>query len=208
MIHFIYADALSDHPVLQRTMFTDRARQFSERLKWSVRVDDDGFERDEYDDMNPLYVIAEANGRHSGSMRFLPTTGPIMVNDHFSHLAGDVRISSPLIWECTRFCVAPDAPRTTSAALMLAAAELGRRAYLSHSVAVFDARMVRVYRRMGWAPDILGSDGTGRDRISVGLWAFDEAPVAALAAQAGVEPARASDWYRTSFQKPKAALAG
>jgi N-acyl-L-homoserine lactone synthetase len=35
-----------------------------------------GQERDRYDDLNPLYVIwQEHDGRHAGSMRFLPTTG-------------------------------------------------------------------------------------------------------------------------------------
>ena len=64
-------------------------------------------------------------------MRFLPTTGDTMVNDHFCHLTGGVRIASPLIWECTRFCLAPEAPTGgSSAALMLG----GRRADARRSI--------------------------------------------------------------------------
>ena len=39
-------------------MFRDRASQFKTRLKWQVDVDENGFERDEYDALNPLYVMA------------------------------------------------------------------------------------------------------------------------------------------------------
>jgi acyl homoserine lactone synthase len=54
-------------------MFLDRAQQFQARLGWQVQVDVNGFETDEYDAMNPLYVIWQLpDGTHGGSMRFLP----------------------------------------------------------------------------------------------------------------------------------------
>ena len=60
--------------------------------------------------LNPLYIIWEdADGRHGGSMRIMPTVGRTMTNEHFLHLTDGVRIASPLIWECTRFCLAPGA---------------------------------------------------------------------------------------------------
>ena len=73
-------------------------------------------------------------------MRFLPTTGRTMVEDHFLHLTDGVAIKSPFIWECTRFCLAPDAGPNVSAALMLGGMELGLGAHLSHALGVFDAR--------------------------------------------------------------------
>ena len=42
---------------------------------------------------------------------------------------------------------------------MLAGLELGLAFHLSHAVGVFDARMVRIYRRLGWGPTILGENG-------------------------------------------------
>ena len=106
MIRYIYGNDLHKFPKLARTMFLDRADQFKTRLGWDVTVDDRGFERDAYDDENPLYVIWEnRDGSHGGSMRLLPTVGRTMVNDHFIHLTDGVRIESPLIWECTRFCL-------------------------------------------------------------------------------------------------------
>jgi len=54
--------------------------QFKERLKWDVTVSEEGFETDEYDEMNPLYMIYEMpDGSHGGSMRNLPTTGDTMI---------------------------------------------------------------------------------------------------------------------------------
>ena len=54
-------------------------------------------------------------------MRFLPTVGRTMINEQFSNLTDGVKIESPLIWECTRFCLAPQAPSRVAAALMLGA---------------------------------------------------------------------------------------
>ncbi len=89
MLRYVYGNDLTHYPKLRDTMFRDRADQFKTRLNWAVDVDGNGQERDEYDDLNPLYVIWETPaGSHGGSMRLLPATGPTMVNDHFGHLTG------------------------------------------------------------------------------------------------------------------------
>ncbi len=87
MLRYLYADQLHQRPKLRDTMFRDRADQFKARLGWDVTIDENGYERDAYDDLNPLYVIWEqADGTHGGSMRFLPTTGRTMVNEHFTDI--------------------------------------------------------------------------------------------------------------------------
>lgn len=200
MLRYLYADQLHNYPRLARGMFRDRARQFRDRLNWQVTVHEDGTERDEYDLLNPLYVIWEDNqGRHGGSMRFLPTTGDTMVNDHFKSLTDGVEIRSPLIWETTRFCLAPEAGSRVSAALMAAGMELGLGAGLSHAVGVFDARMIRIYRRIGWGPIILGTEGQGRDAISVGLWAFEPDIRPRLLLRAGISSEVSRAWYARAF---------
>ncbi len=196
MIRFLYASDLEAFPALRGGMFRDRAAQFRDRLNWDVTVDDRGRERDAYDAMEPLYVIWQrADGTHGGSMRFLPTTGDTMVNDHFLRLTQGVRIASPFIWECTRFCLAPGAEARVSAALMLGGLELGLRFGLSHAVGVFDARMVRVYRALGWSPALMGSEGG----VSVGLWAFEPELRAGLLGKAGVSGEVADWWVRRAF---------
>lgn len=204
MLRYLYADDLHHAPVLARTMFRDRATQFSDRLGWAVTVKD-GEERDDYDAINPLYVIwQDEQGRHGGSMRFLPTVGRTMVNDHFGHLTGGVRIESPLIWECTRFCLAPGAGPQVAAALMLAGGEILQGFGLRHFVGVFDARMVRIYRRIGAEPEVLGWQGATRDRIGVGLWHHSPAAAASVAAAAGLTLAQSRGWFDAGFGMPQA----
>ncbi len=198
MIRFFYGDQLCDYPRLRQSMFRDRAAQFSERLGWDVKVDDDGFETDEYDALNPLYVIARtAKGTHAGSLRFLPTSGRVMVNEHFLHLTNGVEIKSPLIWECSRFCLSgkQQSALGISARLLLAAGMLGRKSGVAHAVGVFDDRMIRIYKRLGWRPTIIGSSGKGADQVSVGLWDFENLPHRKLCAGAGLLPGEPEKWF-------------
>lgn len=206
MLRYIYGSQLGAHSALAAGMFRDRARQFRDRLRWDVTVDADGFERDDYDNRDPLYVIWQgADGQHGGSMRFLPTTGRTMVNDHFSHLIPGDPVSSTFIWECTRFCLAPGADGRVAAALMLAGGEIMRGFNVSQFVGVFDARMVRIYRMIGACPHVLGSSGKGRDKISVGLWSYDPADRVKVLARAGVSSQLSEHWYARSLgEKPHA----
>jgi len=200
MLRYIYGHDLHRHPRLARAMFRDRADQFRTRLGWDVQVDRTGEERDSYDALDPLYVIwEEADGSHGGSMRFLPTTGPVMVNDVFGHLTGGAPVTSPLIWECTRFCLSRGAKPHVAAALMLGGGEIMTGFGIRHFVGVFDARMVRIYRAIGSSPEVLGSEGEGRDRISVGLWDFSEEARVRVASRAGIAPETSRRWFEQSF---------
>ena len=200
MLRYVYAEDLHQFPKLADSMFRDRADQFKERLGWEVSVDENGYEKDQYDALNPLYVIWEMpDGTHGGSMRFLPTTGRTMINEHFTSAMGGGTVVSPLIWECTRFCLKRGAPAHVAAALMLGGGEIMRGFGISHFVGVFDERMVRIYRMIGSSPEVLGSEGVGRDRISVGLWDFSEDAQARVAARAGISPAQSRGWFEARF---------
>lgn len=205
MLRFLYGDDLHRHPRLAGSMFRDRAAQFFHRHGWAVTVDASGEEHDQYDALNPLYVIWERpDGLHGGSARFLPTTGQTMVADHFLHLTAGTAFRSPFIWECTRFCLAPggEGARIASA-LMLGGGELMRAFALTHFIGVFDAPMIRAYRAMGAVPDVLGT----RDGISAGLWRQAPETRAALAARAGIAVATAEDWFAQSLGAAPAARA-
>lgn len=200
MLRYIQGSDLHRFPLLQDSMFTDRAEQFQRRLGWDVTVDARGWERDQYDDLDPLYVIWErADGRHGGSMRFLPTTGRTMVNEHFLDLTDGVAFKSPFIWECTRFCLAPESPPRIASALMLAGGEIMREFHIDHFVGVFDSHMIRVYRLIGSVPDVLGSRGTGRQGISVGLWHYGVDQRARLLERSGLSSDLSIYWFRRSL---------
>ncbi len=200
MIRYLYADELKTAPLLKETMFFDRADQFKTRLGWDVTLEDNGFERDEYDSHNPLYVIYQkADGTHGGSMRLPPSTGRTMVNEHFSKILGGGDVRSPFIWECTRFCLARNTEPRTAAALMLAGGEVMQNFGMKHFVGVFDARMVRIYRMIGASPEVLGSTGDGREKISVGLWSFTDEARMRVAQKAGISAALSKLWFERSF---------
>ena len=200
MLRYVTAQEVARFPRLRETMFRDRAAQFHDRLGWAVDVDRHGHERDQYDALDPLYVIWQAaDGRHGGSMRFLPTMGRCMVNEHFAHLNGGMPVRDPLIWECTRFCLAPGAGPQVAAALMLAGGELLERQGLRHFVGVFDANMERIYRRIGSCPQVLGHAGAGPDRVSLGLWSLTVAARMRVARRAGLSAALSDLWYRRAF---------
>lgn len=202
MLRYLYASQLDLFPVLRDTMFRDRAEQFAERLGWAVHVNSAGEERDEYDELNPLYVIWElADGTHGGSMRFLPTSGRTMLADHFQHLTDGVQISSPLIWECTRFCISPRADRRAAAALVLGGGELMENFGLEHFCGVFDPRMERIYRLYHVDPDVIGTSGEGADRIGVGLWEMKPAAWEPVLRRVGVSRETSLEWFNRAFRR-------
>ena len=59
--------------------------------------------------------------------------------------------------------------------------------------------MVRIYRMIGSSPEVLGSDGQGRDKISVGLWHFAPEAQARVAARAGIRPEQSRFWFDQAF---------
>lgn len=200
MIRFIYADQLSQHPALEDSMYKDRASQFKDRLDWDVTVDGRGWEQDEYDALNPLYLIwQDAAGRHAGSMRALPTTGRTMVNEHFLDVTGGVKITSPLIWECTRFCLAPGASPVVAGGLLLGCLEAALRFGVEQAVGVFDARMPRIYGRIGHSPEVIGTSGEGRGAVSVGIWTVSEEVRQIVSLRSGIPTALMASWFDASF---------
>jgi acyl homoserine lactone synthase len=198
MINVIYAADLYRLPLLAASMYRDRAVQFKERLGWAVNVDEYGHEFDDYDDLNPLYVILQnARGEHLGSGRLMPTTGRTMLNDHFQELTGGVSIESPLIWETTRFCVSPrvSADRrlavSAPATLLWAGCEIALRSGIEFYAGVFAEPMLRIYKAAGWMPEVLGSRYTREGTICAGLWevtATTRDRLAVRARRSGKEP--------------------
>ena len=167
------------HAGLLEAMFRLRARVFRDKMGWDVAVSN-GIERDRFDDESPVYIInAKFEGTVRGALRLLPTTGVTLVGEVFADTAPDAaQISSPSIWECTRFCVDYSSMRqdpfqralSISAELVIAMGQVALRAGIDSILGNFDATMLRIYRRIGCDVDVIGS--TSRFGKPVYLGAF------------------------------------
>jgi acyl homoserine lactone synthase len=85
---------------------------------------------------------------------------------------------------------------------MLGGGEMMRAFNIAHYVGVFDAHMTRVYRLMGVGPEVLGTIGTGRQAISVGLWHYDARLRDRLLARAGLSSELSELWFNRAFGTP------
>lgn len=189
MIKYIRGENLFQHAPLAKQMFKDRAYQFGERLGWDVKIDSMGLERDQYDCLNPIYVVEhDDQGKHLGSMRILPTTGRTMLNDYFRDFYAGATVSRPDIWECTRFCVTSDADRRTTTRLLAAGARLMKELSITQLVATFNEPMLRFYRVTGTSPAVIGSRLTPQGEISVGLWRYSLATYQRLLRLGALDP--------------------
>jgi acyl homoserine lactone synthase len=206
MFTLVYGDDLFDFPQLANEMFHDRRAQFKEALGWNLAVDALGREIDEYDLLNPLYVILrDGDGRHLGSSRVLPTTGRTMIADHFSDLTDGVEIESPLIWETTRFFIARRGAesRRNAAALMWAGCQLGLRAGVQFYVGVTAAHMVRVFTACGWPAEVIGRRTDPDGEICACLWEVNDEMCDRLRRRAGIEQGQyALQVYRRPAGRP------
>lgn len=83
-----------------------RYQVFRERLHWEIPVIGE-MERDDYDDANPVVVLARDGTSVIGCCRLLPSTGRYMLKDTFPQLLGGK--PAPVaddVWEISRFAVA------------------------------------------------------------------------------------------------------
>ena len=199
MLKLIEGSYASFFPREMDAMFRDRARTFSGRLGWEVKVKD-GYERDSFDDANPLYLVSvdPDTEQYRGSLRLLPTTGPNMLCDVFPFLLDeDEYIESATIWEASRICAmaADGQPERGKNGVSVALGELiagiGEVAIiagLTQIVAVFDERMYRILKAAGCAPQILGTPRRiGNTMSFAGLFDTGEGPLEAFRKPLGIE---------------------
>ncbi|MGO6746641.1 acyl-homoserine-lactone synthase [Rhizobium ruizarguesonis] len=155
----------ADHSKHLRQMHRLRAAVFGERLEWEVSVTDAG-ERDEYDDLNPTYILAVTDGQKVvGCARLLPALGPTMLEQTFSQLlaTGSLKACASMV-ESSRFCVDTSlaagrgggqlhlATLTMFAGIIEWSMENG----YDEIVTATDLRFERILNRAGWPMKRLG----------------------------------------------------
>lgn len=186
MLQYVTGEQLLGLPKVRHTMLLDRRTQFIDRLKWDLAATKDGYETDQYDRSDSIYIISvDENGRHKGSMRFLPTNGSTMVSDHFSYVIPGIEIKSPSVWECTRLCVSQHAEPSTAVSLLAGSAKMMREFKINAFIGVFNAATERVYKRFSSEPIVLGSNYSPAGKVSVGLWGFSAKTYESLVAKSG-----------------------
>lgn len=196
MIYAIQGQNALNEPRLMDQMFRLRAATFHKRLNWAVEVND-GLERDQFDEANPMYVLSiDDYGQLQGALRLLPTTGPHMLRDVFSELLDDDQpVVSPVVWESTRFCVSANAAaqrgnnqlNRVTGELLAGIVEIGQHVGLSSVISVYDARMRRILRLAGCPADEIGTPKRIGDVMTyAGLFAIDDDMLSRIRAAAGI----------------------
>jgi N-acyl-L-homoserine lactone synthetase len=178
-------------------MHRNRAAVFATRLGWEVEVVNE-WEIDKFDCVNPLYLISvdDRTGKYFGSTRLLPTTGPNMLRNVFSSLLDDGEtVESATIWEASRFSVDPmkEVERSTNrlnrttGELLCGIFEIGLIAGLTHIVAVYDARMARVFDRADCRAEVIGTpQRIGKVMAYSGFFEVSDEMLARVRSAAGI----------------------
>lgn len=197
MIRIIGPHDYARHQQALREMRRLRHRVFKERLQWDVQSVD-GEERDEYDALDPTYLLAvdEADAV-VGSWRLLPTTGPYMLKDTFSQfLVGIDPPVDPLVWECSRFAVECDDGRKDCLAsvnhitseMFCGLAEFSLERGLRAIVSLYDIRIARMLPRIGCPPKwSTRPQRIGNTSAVAGLFEVSAAALAAVRRVGGIE---------------------
>jgi len=180
----ITIDPANEHridPSALHSMFRLRHNVFRQRLGWSV-PSQQGLERDAYDEIAPVYLVARQNGRRvTGCLRLLPTTGPYMLRDTFpTLLAGESAPADERTWDISRLAVAradgghvgPSMINETTVALVTGVLDYALENGIHHYVAVISVALERILRRLGLPMERFG-DGRARrigETLSVAVW--------------------------------------
>jgi acyl homoserine lactone synthase len=159
------SDRLLDTDTLN-AMFRFRHKVFFERLGWEVPIQN-GIERDHYDELNPVYLVAKnPRGEIEGCWRLLPTTGPYMLKDTFAQLlCGDHAPQDPTVWEMSRLAVLPsDSRERAQVTLNAITFDLIRTVYefsilngIHRYVLVTSVAVERLLKRVGFPIHRLGN---------------------------------------------------
>lgn len=197
--------SLQSHLEAELAMY--RHRVFVERLGWKLPGDADGMERDQFDDEATVYaMIHDADGDVCGCARLLPTTGPYLLCEVFSHLMGGQELPcADEVWELSRFTTesvsdvglsADDARerfRTLLRAVVEAAVRRGARRLITFSYVGVE----RIARRFGLHVHRAGRVHQVDGRPVLAFWIeLDEQTMAALGL----------DWASAQAPGPQPAL--
>ena len=140
-----------------------RKAVFKDRLDWDVQVDANGFESDEFDLPEALYLLAiDQKDRVVGSWRLLPTSGPTMIRDVWPDFLQTLPMpASEQVWEASRFGVrsfeksSKDCIRQlniVTAEMFCALTELCLLCGIQQIYTLYDHKIARLLKRLDCQP--------------------------------------------------------
>lgn len=163
MIEVVFPESRFEHAPALMQMHHDRKRVFVDRLGWSLPSRESWLEVDDFDNESTVYLVARSpeTGRHIGSVRLLPSTGPHMLASLFRHLcAASVPVGEDC-WEISRFVTCPPEVEGTSVLklhrlLALALLEFAFLKSIRRYTLVTEAHRVPALLSIGWSVIPLG----------------------------------------------------
>lgn len=160
----ISPDRYVEHQTLLKQMYRLRADVFGVRLEWDVAITDGG-ERDQYDELNPTYILATYGNKVVGCARLLPAVGPTMLELTFPQLLrdGSLNANTTMI-ESSRFCVDTTLPagrgggqlHLATLTMFAGIIEWSMANGYDRIVTATDLRFERILNRAGWPMARLG----------------------------------------------------
>jgi N-acyl-L-homoserine lactone synthetase len=183
------------YPELMHQMFCTRTKVFRDIKKWKhLHVNELGEEIDEYDNRFPVYVMAtdEALRVHKGSIRILPTTGPILHKAIFSASSRDeADFQSPFIWECSRTVFDPNLDRSELPAvrkdMLHGLCEVAQTAGMETFLGDLDALILRLYRSMKFDVEVLSQEKVDGETVYTSLVPISEEIFQRVLARVAIE---------------------
>lgn len=188
-IAFLYRDKLD-------AMHRLRHRVFKERMDWEVNSRD-GRERDVYDLLRPIYLLAtDEQGCVHGSLRVLPTTGPYMLRDVFPELLqGQDAPAHPQIWEISRLAVEGSGDgieqrksvNRVTGEVFAGLVEWALTFGIKEICCVYDVRIGRLVNLLGLYPNWISEPRQIGNTVTVaGRYEVSDGVLAAVQARAGL----------------------
>src|SRR3569833_938483 len=162
-------------------MFRFKIEMFYHRLNWKVEVTD-GLEKEQYDALDPDYLVARTpRQKNESCARLLPTSGAYMLAEVFAEmLQGEAAPRQSDVWELSRFAVMPTGSAKNQQAifhpvtlrLMQSAMDFADRNGISRYVVVTSVALERLLRRIGLSMRRFGRGEARRigDVLSVARW--------------------------------------
>lgn len=171
-----------------------RYQAFRERLQWDIPTIDER-ERDDYDELHPVFVTVRDDQRVLACCRLLPTIGSYMLRDTFPELlAGQEAPVADDVWEISRFAVTREARAglrftTLPAALIRETARFALANGIREYVFVTTVGFERLLARMGVHLERFGQPLQIGIEKSVAIRVFmDEQTVHATRADTEINP--------------------